>query len=103
VEEGSFRGMKAGKGSMKGVEFLGSARVPVEESDIVQMWTEKYMKETAGNVSEDSIFEAVKEEIRMKEPPPADVESVELEIFTGYVVNRLKNRAFVYKRPSSFP
>ena len=104
VEEGSVSAVRAGKGRIKGVEFLGRVKVPEEEQlSIVQHWLRTAIKEYGQSISDERIFEAVRSAMMENQTPPADERIVEFEIFKGYVVNRLKGRPFVQKRHSSFP
>jgi hypothetical protein len=104
VQEGSFAAVRAGKGTVSEVELMGRVKVASEEQlSVVQNWVEKVWKEAGGNVSEEIIFEGVKEEIAAREAPAVEEDFVELEIYRACIVNRMRNRVFVYKRPSSFP
>jgi hypothetical protein len=105
VEEGSVPAVQAGKGTIKGIGILGRVQVPEEEQlCVVQEWLQTAMKEAGQNLSEGLIFEAVRAACIANRTQPTDIDTkVEMEIFRGYIVNRLRNRPFVYKRPSSFP
>lgn len=104
VEDGSVPEVEAGKGEIKGVEKLGRVTVLLEEQlCIIQEWLKVVMKEAGQNISEDTVYKGIQAFIRENQKPRNGVKTVELEIFKGYVVNRLRNRPFAYRKPSSFP
>ena len=105
VEEGSLAAVEAGKGKVQVLESLGRVTVGVEDQvSVIHRWAEKAMKDDDGrSVSEDVIFERIKEEMVANEPPNGDVTVVELDIFRGYVINRMKYLVFVARKPNSFP
>ena len=104
VEDGSTTEVEAGRGSIRRVEYLGRVKVPEEEQlCIVQLWLKTAMKEAGRSISDETIFEAVEAAIKENPTPPANLRTVELDIFRGYVINRLRGRPFVYRQPSSFP
>jgi hypothetical protein len=105
VEEGSVAAVQAGKGSVNKVSHIGTVTVALDEQlSLVQDWAEKALKHDGESMSENDVYEIIGEQVvATQQAPLADVRTVELDIFRGYVVNRKKDKVFAHKRPSSFP
>jgi hypothetical protein len=104
AEEGTYRGVKDGKGRIKNVELLGRVTVLREEQlSIARHWIEQALKETGGRGNEEMVFEGLRAEISASTSPMPGEETVELDIFRAEIVNHSEDQIFVYRRPSSFP
>ena len=102
VEAGSFAIMRAGGGKLQDIECLGRIAVPLEKHlHIVEMWINEALDGAVGGISSEVIKE-VKERINSNVPPSSGVETMDLEVFSAVVVNRMKDGVFVYKAPTSF-
>jgi len=94
--------MRAGGGKLQDIECLGRSAVPLEKHlHIVEMWINEALDGAVGGISSEVIKE-VKERINSNVPPSSGVETMDLEVFSAVVVNRMKDGVFVYKAPTSF-
>ena len=100
VETGDVGAVKAGKGMVSEVEILGRVTVPLEGNlRLVQGWVEEAFQD--GENSVDAVIEAVKDHIAASDMPSTMEEIMVLDIFRATVVNRMANKVFVFRTPSS--
>ena len=102
VETGSYSAVRAGGGKIKDDMWLGRVTVAIDEHLwIVEKWIEETMKEKIG-YDFDDIVKGVQARMSKKTPEPGE-ETVQLDVFSAVVVNRMEEDIFVHKRPTSFP
>ena len=100
IETGDVGAVKAGKGKVSEVELLGRVTVPLEGNlRLVQGWVEEAYQD--GESSVEAVLEIVKDHISASELPTTTVELMVLDIFAATVVNRMENKVFVFRTPSS--
>ena len=100
IESGSFGGVKTAGGKIKNVELLGRVTVPLEDHlHIVEDWAQEALKEVGEGCPERVILEVLSRV--QKAPIPSSGEMIELDIFSGVIVNRLEDQVFAYKTPVS--
>ena len=100
IDDGTFGGVKAGKGKIKDVELIRRITVRLEDHlDIVQNWAQEALQETGIGCPERVVIGV---EARMaKAQTPSSGELMELDVFRGVIVNRSEDQVFVYKTPIS--
>jgi hypothetical protein len=103
VEQGSFGAVRYGGGKIKEVISLGRIVVPVKKHlSTVEKWVEEELDGTTEGLT-DSVIKKVQARMDGNQPPPEGVEMMELEVFSAFIVNRMEDKVFVYRKPSSFP
>lgn len=102
VETGDIGAVKAGRGRVSELEVLGRVTVPLEGNlELIQEWVEETYEETNGDCSVDSVIESVKDHISAFALPTTAQEVITLDIFRATVHNRMENKVFVFRTPSS--
>lgn len=102
VETGTFAAVKNGGGKIKGIEWLGRVSVPVEDHLwIVQHWIEVILESNIG-AQFDEVVKQVGDQLA-RYSPEEGVDTLQLDVFRAVVVNRMEDKVFIYKNPSSFP
>jgi hypothetical protein len=103
VETGDVGAVKAGNGDIIDVEFLGRVTAPLEGNiQLVQNWLEQGFEDMPEELSLDAVIEDLKTCIALSKVPLWDKRSIQLDIFTATVTNRMADRVFVFQAPSSF-
>jgi len=101
VETGDMGAVKAGRGRVSELEFLGRVTVPLEGNlQLVQGWVEETYEEANGECSVDTVIESVKDHISAT-MSTTEQEIMTLDIFRATVLNRMENKVFVFRTPSS--
>ena len=104
VQAGTYGAVRAGGGQINQVQWLGRVTVPFEQQlSIVEQWVNEAFKETGIPASEDAVIAGVQARMNDTGILSTDVESVQLDIFRAVIVNRMEDKVFVYKTPTSFP
>jgi hypothetical protein len=102
VETGTFQAVKDGGGKIKDVELLGRITVAVEDHlKIVQNRIDEILES-----KREWQFAEVVREVRKylgSYSPEAGINTLQLDVFSAVVVNRMENKVFIYKKPSSSP
>lgn len=103
VDEGSTGGVKAGGGKITDVIHLGRVTVHLEEHlYIIQHWIEVALKEVdIGGLSEE-VINGIQERMAEYSITPGG-KTVQLDVFSAVIVNRMEDQVFVRRPPSSFP
>jgi hypothetical protein len=102
VETGDIGAVKDGRGRVSELEFLGRVTVPLEGNlELVQGWVEETYAELNGDCTVDTVIESVKDHISTSIAPARAQEIMVLEIFRAVVLNRMEDKVFVFRTPSS--
>lgn len=102
VETGTFGGMENAGGKIQDIEWLGRVTVPVEDHLwVIQHWVEETLESHLGGDFE-RVIKGVKAMMETSVPREG-TDTMQLDVFSAVVVNRMENKVFVYKKPSSFP
>src|SRR5215471_10568731 len=101
VEDGSTGAVKAGRGKIRDVIYLGRVTVPLEEHlHIVQHWIEAALKDMSiGGLSEE-VISGIQERIADYSITPSE-KTVQLDVFRAVIVNRMEDKVFVHRTPTS--
>lgn len=103
VESGTFGAVKEGGGRITQVRSLGRVTVRFDEHlQVVDEWLEEIMQENFDAPFETIVLE-LEARIRTNPSPPMGVKTMQLDIFSAWIVNRMEDSVFVYRTPSSFP
>lgn len=103
VESGTFGAVKTGGGQITQVKPLGRVAVPFDKYLwIVDRWLEEIMGASSGAPIH-KIMAELETRIMANHSPPIGVRSMQLDIFSAVIVNRMEDIVFVYRNPSSFP
>jgi uncharacterized protein YlzI (FlbEa/FlbD family) len=100
VETGSYGAMKHCGGKIEEIKCLGRVTVPVEgHLLIVQNWIKEILDKR------DQFDEVVADVTnRLKSYSPKEgVDTLELDVYSAFVINGKKDEVFIYRNPSSFP
>lgn len=82
---------------------MGTVTVPLEQHlCIVESWVGDALKGTAGGLSE-TVFDRIEARLHSITEANCAVESMQLDVFRGVIVNRMEKDVFVYRNPTSFP
>ena len=100
VESGSFGAVRHGGGKIKEVTKLGRTTVPLEKHlSIVDLWVEDALD---GSGLSTYVVEKIQSRV-LSNKNPDGTGTVELEVFSAVIVNKMEDEVFVYREPSSFP
>lgn len=100
VESGSFGAVRHGGGKIKEVTKLGRTTVPLEKHlSIVDLWVEDALD---GSGLSRGVVDKIRSQVLSNENPDG-TGTIELEVFSAVIVNKMKDEVFVYREPSSFP
>ena len=103
IDSGTFGAVKAGGGRITQVKYLGRVTVPLEEHlSIVKRWLEDIMEGNTENSIEE-IIDELQGRMMANRSPTMGVETMQLDVFSAVIVNRMEDGVFVYRKPSSFP
>lgn len=87
---------------MSELEFLGRVTVPLKGNlELVQGWVEETYAELNEDCTVDTVIESVKDHISTSIEPARAQEIMVLEIFRAVVINRMEDKVFVFRTPSS--
>jgi hypothetical protein len=101
IETGDVSAVKAGRGDVQDIQSLGQVTVHIDESmGLVEKWVEEMFHDSNNENSMDEVFDHIKKRIVAWEPFEGK-RAVQVELFRAVVVNRNKNRIFVFKQPRS--
>lgn len=103
VEQGSFGAVRYGGGKIRDVKSLGTIVVPVKNHlSTVEKWVEEQLDGTMDGLTE-NVVKKVQARMEANQPPPEGVETMELEVFRAVIVNRMDDKVFIYRNPTSLP
>ena len=103
VQPGSYAAVRYGGGKIEDIKPLGTIIVPMTEHlSTIEKWVEEGLDGAMGGITQ-SVIKKVQARMEANQPPPRGVETMELEVFSAVIVNRMKDEVFVYRKPSSFP
>jgi hypothetical protein len=101
VEAGPYGAVTNAGGKVRDIESLGTIIVPTNRHlSTVEEWVEEELNGTVGGLSE-NVIKKVQARMKAHRLPPEGVETMELEVFRAVIVNRMEDKVFVYKNPSS--
>src|SRR5271170_3087698 len=106
IECGDVAAVMGGRGSVRDVEVLGRITVPlIGNLDLVPKWIDWSLSDVKGEVKEEQLLELVvdgiKHRIATTETCREDEETITLDVFKATVVNRMKDKVFVFTEPRS--
>jgi len=106
IECGDVAAVMGGRGSVRDVEVLGRIKVPlIGNLDLVPNWIDWTLKDVKGEVERERLLElvvdGVKSRIATIETCAEDEETITLDVFKATVVNRMKDKVFVFREPRS--
>src|SRR5271170_1492688 len=95
-----------GKRFCRGVGVLGPITVPlIGNLDLVPNWIDWTLKDVKGEVERESLLalvvDGIKSRIATTETCAEDEETITLDVFKATVVNRMKDKVFVFREPRS--
>lgn len=103
VETGDVGAVKAGKGDIVDVEFLGRVTTPLEGNlRIVQKWVENGFENALEEPSLDAVIDDIKTCIARSKMSASEKGNIQLDIFMGTIVNHMADGVFVFREPRSF-
>jgi hypothetical protein len=90
--------VKGGNGKLVDVQPLGRVTISLEGNmDVVQGWIQEAYDCSEGDCSFECVIAGVTEHIRPSGMSSSDEEMVQLDVFSGTVVNKMENQVFVFK------
>ena len=107
IEVGDVAAVMGGRGYVRDVQKLGRITVPLLGNlELVPDWIRQILADEKGEVSQEQLLESmvdgITRRIKTVETCPEDEELITLDIFRARVLNRMKDKVFVFKEPSSF-
>lgn len=103
LETGDVGAVWAGRGKVSEEEFLGRITVPLEGNlTLVQDWVKDIFDKGDEGMTMDAVVEGVKTNSNNLNVPQDGTEVIQLDIFKGTVLNKMKDQVFIFKEPTSF-
>ena len=102
VETGDVGSVKAGRGKIVNVEYLGRLTATLSENlELVQGWVEDSFRTLDGQ-SMEMVIDRVRAHIAASTLPSTNEDVIQLDVFKAEVVNHTEGQVFVYREPSSW-
>ena len=101
LETADVGAMKWGNGKVVDVQLLGRMKTSSEGNmDVIQSWIQEAYDRSEGDRSFECVIAGVTEHIRSSGVSSGNEEMVQLDVFSGTVVDKMGNQVFVFQSPN---